>query len=1170
MGAGRFLVAALLAVVSITTQAATRPRVQYAEKIALSASAGHAEFDAYGRRFALDLNSNDRALTRLRAAQPGSLPGYRLWRGALEGQPGSWTRLTEHDGRLEGVIWDGRDLYVVGSHAEVANYLDTPMAARPDDTVVFRLSDTLDYLPKGYCATEPTADGLAPNNGLVQYRNLVSELQVVAPTATQQIEIAMLADSRLQTQLYDAMTRMVASYNIVDGIYVEQLKLLVMPEVMRLIPASDDPFTATNGNSLLAQMSNYRVSHPELSALGITHLFTGAELDGDPIGIARIRGACDAADGVSLTQGWYGDATSTGLIMAHELGHNLGAEHDGSGSCASTPETFIMAPNLNGSTRFSQCSVTAIRNFVGSAPASCITAANYAHVELPQDRTTLNGEAEVPLVVPFDISSTGTRAADNVVLDLRLNPTLVMTAAPSGIVGCTPTSLGLRCEIGSIAGGTTRHLEFTFTPGIPGGFDLDATVSASNNQNTRNNTQRYTLNILSSVDASVAVATSTPTASFGDMVDIIVTVRSLKSRPARGLRVMVTGAGLTGLSADVPAGASCQFNVGNQGQTTCTLPDLDGGQMRQIVIHARATRVGTEMQGQVFLLSTNDNDSNNNNQAYFTMRVNAVHDVGLEDAMPAVPLTYNMPYEFKATLRSFGSQPVGGVRVDLSISMQDPAALNAITSVTIGGNACTRLANWHYDCVVGTMAGGEALTLSVKGVATGLGEARFSMVSYAAIQDSTSNDSLFDAFVVYYGLDASVSHSPSQLSGPEGAELSGSFAGWSHGVQGASNATATLELPVGVRFTSFFVRNTSTTSCSIVDPRHLRCVFNVPPNQSYQLVDYVVIGDTPGSYQGTATMVMAGDENPANDTVSWGITITPAIDVGLREFSMPGFVIAGHPVTVPFQVFSGSRPVPGAAAVVATNTSAQVDSLTTSVGSCTRRNTWVFDCAFGDLAPGSNVDLSAVISASSLMGSATLNLSVSAPTDNVAQNNQRSKSFQAVAEADMGVQVNQASVTGTAGSSISLPSIIVSRMGGEALQPKLRFTLPAGVSISGMSGALVICTGTREYECEIVGSIPTSGGSQLDLKVTANSAMSFTVPVSVSAANDLQLNNNSASFAVSVNAPAAPPPPPSSGGKSGGGGSGGGGRTEWTLLGALALMLLGRQRRWVAAQRPLM
>src|SRR6185503_573230 len=210
-----------------------------------------------------------------------------------------------------------------------------------------------------------------------------------------------------------------------------------------------------------------------------------------------------------------------------------------------------------------------------------------------------------------------TRAADNVVLDLRMNSSMVLTAMPSGIVGCTPTTLGVRCEIGSIAAGSTRHLEFTFLPGQQGSFSALATVSASNNQNSRNNSQTTYFNIAPSVDVSVAVATSKSTANFGDDVDITLTVRSLKSHAARDVRVGQYGGGLRGVSADLPAGANCQFDATNPGQTFCTLGDIEGGGTRQVVLHAKASQVGSSLQGTVYLSAANDSDSSNN-YAYFT------------------------------------------------------------------------------------------------------------------------------------------------------------------------------------------------------------------------------------------------------------------------------------------------------------------------------------------------------------------------------------------------------------------------------------------------------------------------------------------------------------------------------------------------------------------------
>ncbi|MGH8308590.1 MAG: M12 family metallo-peptidase, partial [Steroidobacteraceae bacterium] len=44
---------------------------------------------------------------------------------------------------------------------------------------------------------------------------------------------------------------------------------------------------------------------------------------------------------------------------AHEIGHNFDAPHDGDtgAACASTPQSFLMAPRLNGSQQFSSCSI---------------------------------------------------------------------------------------------------------------------------------------------------------------------------------------------------------------------------------------------------------------------------------------------------------------------------------------------------------------------------------------------------------------------------------------------------------------------------------------------------------------------------------------------------------------------------------------------------------------------------------------------------------------------------------------------------------------------------------------------------------------------------------------------------------------------------------------------
>ncbi|XP_060553403.1 A disintegrin and metalloproteinase with thrombospondin motifs like [Ruditapes philippinarum] len=115
-------------------------------------------------------------------------------------------------------------------------------------------------------------------------------------------------------------------------------------------------------------------------------IFTGCELfDGDientgMVGIAFTGGACSEQK-LSLQQdaGYY-DLTTT---AAHELGHNLNADHDGESNNCRKEDMYLMAPITNQLSynnpykvnpwRFSPCSIKSIKNFFQSEDASCMT-----------------------------------------------------------------------------------------------------------------------------------------------------------------------------------------------------------------------------------------------------------------------------------------------------------------------------------------------------------------------------------------------------------------------------------------------------------------------------------------------------------------------------------------------------------------------------------------------------------------------------------------------------------------------------------------------------------------------------------------------------------------------------------------------------------------------------
>src|SRR5687768_7174311 len=114
---------------------AQQMQIQFAEPIDLVATVGTSQFDAYGRRFHVSLQNHERLLQSIPQAQKAGRSPPKLLRGRLEDVPGSWVRLSEVGGGLEGVVWDGHELYVVTSQRQIARSLALPLDVAPEQTV---------------------------------------------------------------------------------------------------------------------------------------------------------------------------------------------------------------------------------------------------------------------------------------------------------------------------------------------------------------------------------------------------------------------------------------------------------------------------------------------------------------------------------------------------------------------------------------------------------------------------------------------------------------------------------------------------------------------------------------------------------------------------------------------------------------------------------------------------------------------------------------------------------------------------------------------------------------------------------------------------------------------------------------------------------------------------
>lgn len=331
----------------------------------------HLGFDAYGRHFDLDLQPNE----SIRRGVPANRPDIKPYRGTVAGLTGSWVRLTQTRDGWRGVLSDGQEIYAV----ELASQLQKAgVQAVPGDgaaPVMYRLADALMPDGAGYCGTD-TDESLAQGSRATAqsaYSAIAKDLAMKdsSVATTQQLVVSIVTDHSFSDQFSDPAGEIVSRMDVVDGIWSAQVGIHIALGAINIVADTDDPFSATTvPTDLLAEVATYRGKLPASDGSGLTHLMSGRTLDGNIIGIAYLGAVCDGTYSASLSDTTV-STTMGALVAAHELGHNFNSPHDGvAGACASTPQTYLMAPQINFSNQFSACSLTQIA--LSAATASCL------------------------------------------------------------------------------------------------------------------------------------------------------------------------------------------------------------------------------------------------------------------------------------------------------------------------------------------------------------------------------------------------------------------------------------------------------------------------------------------------------------------------------------------------------------------------------------------------------------------------------------------------------------------------------------------------------------------------------------------------------------------------------------------------------------------------------
>lgn len=159
--------------------------------------------------------------------------------------------------------------------------------------------------------------------------------------------------------------RVAAIINAAQVIYQNDLGIRFNIVRQRVRTTSSQPFTSSDSGALLNQYTDH--INGEHGGADVSHLFTGKDLNDGVIGIAWLGVICNIPSlSTSLTQ--HVSSTIDPLVFAHEIGHNLDADHDNS-----TSPRSLMYPSVSSDQGFvSQKSRNEISNHIGQH-GSCLT-----------------------------------------------------------------------------------------------------------------------------------------------------------------------------------------------------------------------------------------------------------------------------------------------------------------------------------------------------------------------------------------------------------------------------------------------------------------------------------------------------------------------------------------------------------------------------------------------------------------------------------------------------------------------------------------------------------------------------------------------------------------------------------------------------------------------------
>jgi len=554
------------------------------------------KFNAFGRQFDMRLHTNH-ALLDVRERQNLST-SIAVYRGEIEGEANSWVRMVVVDGQPQGMFWDGEQMFAVERQAS-PNGGGTSL-------ITYRLADV--SIPSGALSCELAQ---ASNNAMALLKTVVSEAAAagIGPGATSELEIGLVSDFEFNEDFGSgAEAAMLTRMNNVDGIFSMQTGVQLTVTAIDSFTDSNDPFTdESDAGDLLDEVADFRNSSSAQNSNGLTHFFTGRDLDGSTVGVAFTGALCLRQFGAGLTS-TSNNAAIDSLIAAHEIGHNFGAPHDGtSGSaCEAEAQDFLMAPSINGSDQFSSCSIAQMQDDINRA--SCISPLPSTDIAVVSGATPGAVFVGDSLSLTFEVNSVGTADANNVTATITIPAQTTVTSVSASSGSCTVGAGSAVCTLGTIAAGSGTTISISGSATNNGTAQFAASATATTDANSNNNDASISFDIDSAVDLESVPAVATQV-QLNASASVRMSVNNLQGIAATDVTVTITpAAGLTVNSASWAAG-TCSVASGT---ATCIANSVAAQSNNSLTVEIAGLAEGTHSYELSALASEVDRNTANN------------------------------------------------------------------------------------------------------------------------------------------------------------------------------------------------------------------------------------------------------------------------------------------------------------------------------------------------------------------------------------------------------------------------------------------------------------------------------------------------------------------------------------------------------------------------------